>query len=122
MNTPWNLRLVVLGAGGVAALLLLLASAPASSSHASGGPPFTRDGRQCERGEITEVLPAGPYSYIAYTTAEGEARWLASLALRDAPAPGSTADFVRYGTRQGFHSNRLGRDFPVLFFGHLGTC
>lgn len=120
MKAAHTLRRAVPGAS-LAAVLFLLACSSAPQDEAAG-PPFVREGRQCESGAVTEILPAGPYSYIAYTTAEGEPRWLASLALSDTPDLGSTADFVRYGKRQDFHSTRLDRDFPVLFFGHLGTC
>ncbi|MFT5686284.1 MAG: hypothetical protein ACI8RZ_007240 [Myxococcota bacterium] len=103
-------------------LLALLACAADVETYVSR-PPFVRQPRQCEPGVVTEVLSAGPYSYVGYNIAsDGEVRWLASLALQEAPATGSTAEFVRYGQRQDFHSDRLDRDFPVLFFGFLGTC
>lgn len=102
-------------------LLALLACAAEVETSVSS-PPFERQPRRCEAGVISEVLPAGPYSYVGYTNPDGEQRWLASLALQEAPALGESAEFIRYGQREAFHSDRLDRDFPVLFFGFLGSC
>ena len=102
--------------------MILLALLACGADAPQAEPPFQRQQRQCESGVVTSTIPAGPYSYIGYTTAAGEERWLASLALQTPPTPGTTADFVRYGEQHNFHSDRLDRDFAVLFFGFLGTC
>lgn len=104
------------------ALVACLSLAPTSAEAEAAGPPFERHDRRCEAGIVTQVLPAGPYAYVGYRTPAGQARWIATLATSDPPQPGESADFVRYGERRGFHSDRLGRDFDRLFFGFLGRC
>lgn len=83
----------------------------------SGGPPFEVGERAEELAEVTEVLLAGPYTYIRYESASDEERWLATL--RTEAEAGEAVQVVRYGSRQDFHSRRLERDFPLLHFGRI---
>lgn len=96
------------------ALAACLSLAPTSAEAEPGGPPFERTARQCEPGRVTQVLPAGPYAYVGYRAADGADRWIATLATGRPPQPGEAADFVRYGERQGFHSDRLGREYRTV--------
>lgn len=94
------------------------APVPADTAH---GPPMRRIERACEEGVVAEVIDAGPYTYVRYTTATDEgAHWLASLHTE--PAVGQPAGFVRYGVREQFRSERLGRTFSTLYFGRIGRC
>jgi hypothetical protein len=65
-------------------------------------------------GHVEELLPAGPYTYLAVRTA-GELVW--AVTLGGAPPPGTAVHVQSMGRRTSFHSRRLGRTFPELVFG-----
>ncbi len=93
-----------------------------SPSVTSEGPPFQLGERQCVAGEVTEVLDAGSYTYIAYTDAEGHPGWWVTLSSSTQPELGEQAHFVQLAQEQDFHSARLERDFSTLGFGFVGPC
>jgi hypothetical protein len=67
-------------------------------------------------GEVREVLPAGPYVYLEIARSDGGEAWVTTL-KRTAPASGARVRVKSFGSRQDFHSKRLGRSFDTLSFG-----
>lgn len=99
------------------ALLLYSGCEAPGGTEPSGGPPFEVGERVEEAAEVLEVLQAGSYTYIRYETEDDETGWLATL--RTEATAGEAVQLVRYGSRQGFRSRRLARDFPLLHFGRI---
>ncbi len=64
-------------------------------------------------GTVAETVPAGAYTYARVTTADGEV-WAASTG--DAPAVGATVKISTHLPMKDFHSESLGRDFPLVYF------
>lgn len=67
-------------------------------------------------GEVREVLPAGPYVYVAVARADGSDTWVSTL-KRATPTAGARVRVKSFGSREDFHSKRLGRTFDRLSFG-----
>lgn len=67
-------------------------------------------------GEVREVLPAGPYVYLAVVREGGDEAWVTTL-KRTAPERGARVRVKSFGSRQDFHSKRLARTFDTLSFG-----
>lgn len=67
-------------------------------------------------GEVREVLPAGPYVYLAIARADGGEAWVTTL-KRTSPESGARVRVKSFGSRQDFHSKRLARSFDRLSFG-----
>lgn len=98
----------------------LLGCAATSGTAAPAGPPMQRVPRHCETGVVAEVLQAGVYTYVRYSTQDGGERWMATL--KTEPEMGATAGFVRFGEQKDFRSARLDRRFDHLDFGYIGSC
>lgn len=67
------------------------------------------------RGEVVDLAPAGPYTYV-HIDGPDTATWVVVLGT-PAFRIGDVAAFRVYGLRRGFHSSRLARDFDLLLFG-----
>lgn len=71
---------------------------------------------QTFEGEVREVLPAGPYVYLAIARADGGEAWVTTL-KRTASTIGAHVRVKSFGSRRDFYSKRLDRTFDTLSFG-----
>lgn len=71
---------------------------------------------QTFEGEVREVLPAGPYVYLAIVRADGDDAWVTTL-KRAAPLVGARVRVKSFGSRRDFYSKRLDKRFDTLSFG-----
>jgi hypothetical protein len=67
-------------------------------------------------GDVREVLPAGPYAYLAIARTDGGEAWVTTL-RRTAPASGAHVRVKSFGSKRDFYSKRLDRTFESLAFG-----
>lgn len=83
--------------------------------------PFTeierpRPGDERLRGSVTEVKPAGPYTYASIDVGGGRERWVVMLRAGGI-ARGDRVVVKSFGTQRAFRSRRLGMTFDELVFG-----
>jgi hypothetical protein len=76
--------------------------------------PFERTEKTVVEGVVTQVLQAGPYTYVHVSRRDG-AFWVATL--QQDPPVGSDVRVTVWGRKTEFHSKRLERTFDQLAFG-----
>jgi len=92
-------------------LLMTVASRNPFSSVERPGP-----GDERLRGRVTEVLPAGGYTYFAIDSG-GESRWVVTTS--EGVAEGALVEVKNMGTKRDFRSKKLRRSFETLVFGSV---
>ncbi|MBV1856931.1 MAG: hypothetical protein KUG77_00875 [Nannocystaceae bacterium] len=84
----------------------------------TGMPPVDKAEIEALRGEIVELAPAGHYTYLRVGD-PGD--WAVVLGQLDVEL-GDSIDLRVQGSKDDFHSHRLGRDFERLFFASVATA
>jgi len=106
------IALVALATASVAAPLVDASSRP--DTPRVGAIPVAQDTQQ-NSGEVTEVIPAGKYTYL-HVTQDGKGTWLA-IPRREVTV-GTEIQYGQGAVMTDFHSNSLNRTFEeVLFLG-----
>lgn len=99
----------------LALVLPLACGGVEDTSQARPGIPFVRDATPSRHvGRVVELLVAGPYAYALVQLAQGERVWTVSLG--QGQPVGQPVRVVRFARKLDFHSARLDRSFPELWF------
>ena len=109
-------------------VLLLLAacgesqSVP-STSHANAVPHFLAVARAAVpmpfEGTVTQVVPAGGYTYLLVNAGPDDARWV--VVIRREVSVGDALSVRPYGQLEDFQSKRTGLTFERLVFASITT-